>query len=74
MPLLAAIPAVSIYIPLLAPLLNWPSGTLNISLFHLYGQPLTSGLYWTGLWIMVAIVAVGLGGAVAAMRVREVGS
>ncbi|MHB8312011.1 MAG: ABC transporter permease subunit [Candidatus Dormibacteria bacterium] len=72
-PLLAAIAVVSFYIPLLAPLFKWPGWTLDISLFHLYGQPLTSGLYWTGLWIMAAIVVVGLGGAVAAMRVRDLG-
>jgi hypothetical protein len=30
-------------------------------------------VYWTGLWVMVAIVVVGFGGAMAAMRVREVG-
>ncbi|NNM96010.1 MAG: hypothetical protein HKL89_00140, partial [Candidatus Dormibacteraeota bacterium] len=72
-PLLAAIAVVSFYIPLLAPLFKWPRWTLDISLFHLYGEPLTSGLYWTGLWIMVAIVVVGLGGAVAAMRVRDLG-
>jgi hypothetical protein len=46
---------------------------LDLSLFHLYGTPLTTGVYWTGLWVMVAIVVVGFGGAAAAMRVREVG-
>ncbi|HUY54901.1 MAG TPA: hypothetical protein VMV23_07060 [Candidatus Nanopelagicaceae bacterium] len=41
-PLLAAIAVVSFYFPLLAPLLKWPDSTLNISLFHLDGEPLTS--------------------------------
>src|ERR1039458_8039779 len=61
------------YIPLFAPLFTWPSWVLDLSLFHLYGTPLTTGVYWTGLWVMVAIVVVGFGGAMAAMRGREVG-
>jgi ABC-2 type transport system permease protein len=72
-PVLGVVAVASFYVPLLAPLFGWPSWALNLSLFHLYGTPLTTGVYWTGLWVMVAIVVVGFGGAMAAMRVREVG-
>jgi ABC-2 type transport system permease protein len=72
-PVLAVVAVAGFYIPLLAPLFKWPDWVLDLSLFHLYGTPLTTGVYWTGLWVMVAIVVVGFGGAMAAMRVREVG-
>jgi ABC-2 type transport system permease protein len=72
-PMLGVIAVASFYIPLLAPLFRWPDWVLDLSLFHLYGTPLTTGVYWTGLWVMAAIVVVGFGGAMAAMRVREVG-
>jgi ABC-2 type transport system permease protein len=73
-PALAVVAVAGFYIPLFAPLFRWPSWVLNLSLFHLYGTPLTTGVYWTGLWVMLAVVVVGFGGAAAAMRVREVGS
>ncbi len=75
----AAVPALGVvavagfYLPLLAPLLRWPSWALDLSLFHLYGAPLTTGVYWNGLWVMVVVVVFGFGGAMAEMRVREVG-
>jgi ABC-2 type transport system permease protein len=72
-PVLGVVAVASFYLPLLAPLFRWPGWSLNLSLFHLYGTPLTTGIYWTGLWVMVAIVVVGFGGAMAAIRVREVG-
>lgn len=72
-PVLAVVAVAGFYIPLFAPLFKWPGWVLDLSLFHLYGTPLTTGVYWTGLWVMVAIVVVGCGGAMAAMRVREVG-
>ena len=72
-PVLGVVAVASFYLPLLAPLFRWPGWALDLSLFHLYGTPLTTGVYWTGLWVMVAIVVVGFGGAMAAMRVREVG-
>jgi ABC-2 type transport system permease protein len=73
-PFLAVVAVAGFYLPLFTPLFKWPSWVLDLSLFHLYGTPLTTGVYWTGLWVMIAIVVVGFGGAVAAMRVREVGS
>ena len=72
-PVLAVVAVAGFYIPLFSPLFKWPSWVLDLSLFHLYGTPLTTGVYWTGLWVMVAIVVAGFGGAAAAMRVREVG-
>ncbi len=72
-PVLGVVAVAGFYLPLLAPLLRWPNWALDLSLFHLYGTPLTTGVYWGGLWVMVAVVVLGFGGAMAEMRVREVG-
>ena len=72
-PVLAVVAVAGLYIPLLAPLFQWPGWVLDLSLFTLYGTPLTAGVYWTGLAVMAGIVVIGFGGAMAAMRVREVG-
>lgn len=55
------------------PLFKWPDWALDLSVFRLYGTPLTSGVYWTGLYAMVAVVVVGFGIGLIAMRFREVG-
>jgi ABC-2 type transport system permease protein len=72
-PVLGVVAVAGFYLPLLAPLLRWPSWALALSLFHLYGEPLTTGVYWNGLWVMAAVVVLGFGGAMAEMRIREVG-
>lgn len=72
-PLLAVVAVLGFYLTELGPLFKLPDWTLNLSLFHLTGTPLTTGVYWTGLWIMVAVTVVGFGGALLAMRFREVG-
>lgn len=56
------------------PLLKWPDWVSKLSAFSLYGSPLTSGVYWAGLWILIAITALGFAVAVALMQRREVGS
>lgn len=72
-PLLAVL-ALGGYLMLsLGPLFKWPEWVLDLSLFHLYGAPLTSGVYWTGLWSMVAVTVAGFGVGLVAMRFREVG-
>jgi ABC-2 type transport system permease protein len=72
-PVLGVVAVAGFYILLLAPLFGWPGWVLDFSLFHLYGTPLTTGVFWTGLWVMVAIVVAGFGGAMVAMRYRDVG-
>jgi ABC-2 type transport system permease protein len=57
----------------LAPLLKWPSWAADLSVQYLYGTPFLTDVYWTGLWIMLAVVVVGFGGAMLLMERREVG-
>ena len=57
----------------LGPLLKWPDWALKLSVFNLYGTPLTSGVDWTGLWIMTAITLLGFAMAALLMQRRDVG-
>lgn len=65
---------VSYLLTALGPLLKWPDWALKLSVFSLYGTPLTSGVDWTGLWIMSAITVVGFGLATVLMQRRDVGA
>ncbi|HEV2013016.1 MAG TPA: ABC transporter permease subunit [Candidatus Dormibacteraeota bacterium] len=58
----------------LGPLLKWPDWALKLSVFNLYGAPLTSGVDWTGLWIMSAITIGGFIVGALLMQRRDVGS
>lgn len=55
------------------PLLKWPDWVMKLSAFSLYGTPLTSGVYWTGMWILLAVTVSGFAAAAALMQRREVG-
>jgi ABC-2 type transport system permease protein len=57
----------------LGPLLNWPAWVTDLSVLQLYGTPFLTGVFWTGLWAMLAIVVVGFGLATLLMQRREVG-
>ena len=72
-PVLGALAVVGFFMDEVGPLFKWPNWALDISMFRLYGAPLVSGLFATGLYVMTAIVVVGFGLALVAMRTREVG-
>src|SRR5262249_16547099 len=57
----------------LAPLLKWPAWAANLSVQQLYGSPFLTGVFWNGLWAMLAVVVVGFGLATLLMQRREVG-
>lgn len=58
----------------LAPLLSWPAWASDLSVQQLYGTPFVSGVFWNGLWAMLAVVVAGFGLATLLMQRREVGS
>ena len=58
----------------LGPLLRWPDWALKLSVFNLYGAPLTNGVDWIGLWIMSAITIGGFAVGALLMQGRDVGS
>jgi len=55
-----------------APLFQWPDWVNNISLYALYGTPMSKD-DWSGIATLVGIGTVGTAVAVAAMRRRDVG-
>jgi ABC-2 type transport system permease protein len=57
----------------LVPLLKWPTWVADLSVQYLYGTPFLTDVYWTGLWIMIAVVVAGFGAAMLLMQRREVG-
>ena len=71
--LLATLAFLSYLVTELGPLMKWPDWVLKLSVFSLYGTPLTSGVYWTGMWILLAVVILGFGVAAVLMQRREVG-
>lgn len=58
----------------LGPLLKWPDWALKLSVFNLYGAPLTNGVDWTGLWIMSGITIGGFAIGALLIRRRDVGN
>jgi putative exporter of polyketide antibiotics len=73
-PILATVAFASYLITEAGPLLKFPDSVMNLSVFSLIGNPLTSGVDWTGLWGLLGITAVGFGLAAVVMQRREVGS
>jgi len=57
---LSAYAVVAYFLIQLAPLFKWPAWAENLSVFYLYGTPLTTGVYWTGLWTLLAVIVVAL--------------
>ena len=72
--LLGGFAFVSYFIVQLAPIFHWPTWTQDLSAFHLYGQPLSSGVDVTGLVIMLLVVAVGFVASALMMGRRDVGA
>jgi ABC-2 type transport system permease protein len=52
--------AASYLVGLVLPLFDVPSVLLNVSVFHLYGQPLVDGPNWTGMAALVGLTALVL--------------
>ena len=73
-PVLAAVALASYLITEAGPLLKFPDWVMKLSVFSLIGNPLTSGVYWTGVWGLLGITVVGFGLATILMQRREVGS
>jgi hypothetical protein len=73
-PVLAALAVLSYFLQEFAQVFSWPSWVANLSVFSLYGDPLNNGVSWSGLYALLAIVAVGFGVAVVALQRRDVGS
>ena len=58
----------------LGPVFRWPDWIQHLSVFKLYGTPLTDGVDGGGLEIMIAIIVAGFGASILVMRRRDVGA
>jgi hypothetical protein len=58
----------------LAPLFKLPDWMANLSVFHLYGNPVVGGPPWTPAVSMLLVFLVGFGAALVLMRRRDVSS
>ena len=64
-PITIGVVVVMFFLEFLAPILNLPESVLNISVFHLYGRPLTDGVNWGGIAaLVVASLALAAGSLV----------
>ena len=71
--LLSGYAVVAYFLTQLAPLFRWPGWVENLSVFYLYGTPLTTGVYWTGFWILVALIGMGMTIGLWSFQRRDVG-
>jgi ABC-2 type transport system permease protein len=73
-PFLAAFAAVEYFFGDLAPLFKLPDWVANLSVFHLYGNPIVGATPWTPAVSMMLLFLAGFGAALALMRRRDVSS
>jgi ABC-2 type transport system permease protein len=71
---LGVLAVLSYFLQEFAQVFSWPSWVTNLSVFSLYGDPLDDGVFWNGLFALLAIVVVGFGVAMVALQRRDVGS
>ena len=70
--ILGALAVVGYFTQQFAPIFQWPEWTTNLSLFALYGTPMSKD-DWGGIATLVAIGLAGTAVAIVAMRRRDVG-
>jgi ABC-2 type transport system permease protein len=73
-PFLAAFAVVEYFLGDLAPLFKLPDWMANLSVFHLYGNPVVGASSWTPAMSMLLVFLAGFGAALALMRRRDVSS
>jgi ABC-2 type transport system permease protein len=73
-PFLGAFAAVEYFLGDLAPLFKLPDWLANLSVFHLYGNPVAGATSWGPAASMLLVFLIGFGAAVALMRRRDVSS
>ena len=71
-PFLATFAAVEYFLGDLAPLFKAPAWVANLSVFHLYGNPVVGTQSWTPAFWMMLVFVVGFGAALVLMRQRDV--
>jgi ABC-2 type transport system permease protein len=73
-PFLAAFAVVEYFLGDLAPLFKLPDWVANLSVFHLYGNPIVNATSWTPPVSMLLVFLVGFGAALVLIQQRDVSS
>jgi ABC-2 type transport system permease protein len=73
-PFLATFAAIEYFLGDLAPLFKLPDWMANLSVFHLYGNPITGATPWTPAVSMLLVFLLGFGAALILMQRRDVSS
>jgi ABC-2 type transport system permease protein len=71
---LSAVAVFSYFVQQFAPLFGWPDAVADLSLYALYGAPMSGEIRWGGVAALVAIGSVATVGSLAALRRRDVGA
>lgn len=71
---LSAVAVFSYFVQQFAPLFQWPDWVANLSLYTLYGMPMSGEVSWGGVATLVAIGAAATVASMAALRQRDVGA
>ena len=71
-PFLSTFAAVEYFLGDLAPLFKFPDWVANLSVFHLYGNPVVGGFSWTPALSMTLVFLVGFAAALVLVRQRDV--
>ena len=72
--ILAAVAIAGYFLTQLGPIFKWPSWTQDLSAFHLYGTPMTSGVDGFGLTVMFAVIAMGFVVSALLLERRDIGA
>lgn len=72
--LLSTIAVVSYFLLQFTPLFEWPEWVQNLSLFSLYGMPMSGEVNWSGIAGLIGVGVVGTIGALVAVQRRDVGA
>jgi ABC-2 type transport system permease protein len=71
-PITIATVAAMFFLQSLGSVFKWPEAVLNLSVFHLYGQPLVQGIAWGGLTALVLGTLLFAGGSFAGFARRDI--
>ena len=71
---LSAVAVFSYFVQQFVPLFGWPDWVANLSLYTLYGTPMSGDIKWAGVAGLVGIGAVATAASLVALRRRDAGA
>jgi len=71
---LSAVAVFSYFVQQFVPLFGWPDWVANLSLYTLYGTPMSGDIKWAGVAGLVGIGAVATAASLVALRRRDIGA